>query len=290
VNERIEGCIAAALGGICFGTLGPFSTLFFETGGSAFDLVCVRVVGTAALLGMTTALFRRLELRGIWLIGALALGVPQLGQNFALLEGFARAPAALVILLFYIYPLLVCLGESLFYDVPLTRVRAIAISLGIAGIALTVGRPGSVPMEGVVLGLCAGVCTATYVLAARLLFARHPVEPVELVALMYVLPAVALCAVGSSRFTPPSGEGWLWAILVLAVSSVAAMLLFYTGVKKAGAGDASLLATLEPFVAVVLTYAVLHESLSPSQLVGGSLIVFSVIVVSSLERRRGSSD
>jgi drug/metabolite transporter (DMT)-like permease len=288
---QARGRLAAALGGACFGTLGPFSKLFYERGGSASELISIRVVGTAAVLGTAVALRRRLRIGRGPLIFALALGLPQLGQNYALLEGFSRAPASLVILLFYIYPLVVCVGERVIFGEALDAPRVLALLLGATGIALTVGRPATAPLSGVLLGAGAGLCTAAYILAARHFFTRVEIQPTELIALMYVVPAVALIASGAATgFSFPVGTGWAWATAVLAVSSVLAMLFFYTGIQLTGAGVASLLATVEPFVAVVMAYLMLHESLSLRQLFGGALILAAVLSLTTLRARRQPLD
>jgi drug/metabolite transporter (DMT)-like permease len=193
-----------------------------------------------------------------------------------------------VILLFYVYPLVVCLGEWLLFHERIDTRRIVVLAIGTLGIALTVGKPSAAPVVGVLLGLAGGLCTGTYILGSRWFFMRHRTEPIEMIALMYVLPAVALVGIASVRgIAAPSSAGWMWATIIVLVSSVLAMLCFYTGIQRAGALPASLLATLEPFVAVVLAFFVLHESLSPVQLLGGALILGAVITLTLLKSRPG---
>ena len=64
------------------------------------------------------------------------------------------------------------------------------------------------------------------------------------------------------------------------------MLLFYTGVGLIGAGTTSLLASVEPLVAVVLAYLVLNQSLTATQLGGGALILCSVVALTLPTRAR----
>jgi drug/metabolite transporter (DMT)-like permease len=285
----LGGWIAAALGGAFFGTLGTFSKLFYNTGGSPFQLIFFRVVGSLLILGVAVIARRRLRLGRAPLLFALALGLPQLGQNYSLLEGFSRAPAGLVILMFYVYPLVVFIGEWLLFREKIDATRAAVLAIGTLGIALTVGKPSSAPIVGVLLGLAAGLCTGTYILGSRWFFTRHHTEPIEMIALMHVVPSVALVGIASARgLGTPSAKGWMWAVIIVAVSSVLAMLCFYTGIQRAGALSASLLATLEPFVAVTLAFFVLHESLSLVQLLGGALILGAVITLTTLRAQPSS--
>jgi drug/metabolite transporter (DMT)-like permease len=70
---------------------------------------------------------------------------------------------------------------------------------------------------------------------------------------------------------------------------VIAISLFYTGVKLVGAGTASLLGVGEPLAGVMLAYAVLGESLSALQLLGGLLIVGAVALLGVQARRAAAA-
>jgi drug/metabolite transporter (DMT)-like permease len=277
---------------VSFGTLGMFSKLFYDNGGHPFELLVVRCVGTGLVVWSLWTLRRgRIASRSSAVLG-LSLGIFQLGATYALLEGFDRAPAGLVVLLFYVYPLLVNAGSALFLGEPLGVRRAALLVVGLGGIALTVGAPTNTPAAGVVLGLTAGVCTATYIVAARYVMTRpRAVEPLEFVALVFTAPAIGLAiAAGVHGFRVPSGEGIGYGIGLVAVPSVLALLLFYAAVRLVGGGTASLLATVEPLVAVVLAYVVLHESLEAMQLLGGCVILASVVAVTLPAPRRRRRD
>ena len=85
-----------------------------------------------------------------------------------------------------------------------------------------------------------------------------------------------------------SGEAWGCALAAVFVGAVIPITLFYSGVKRAGATAAGLLSTVEPVVSVLLAYAVLGESLSPLQFIGGTLILMSVIALSVEGSRHGA--
>jgi drug/metabolite transporter (DMT)-like permease len=273
--------------GASFATLGIFSKLFYEHGGRPFELLVLRFVGTALLLGALAAVRRRVRPAPRIVVFGLLLGAFQVGANYALLVGFERAPAGLVVLLFYVYPMLATVGGALLFGEEFGVRRAVVLVLGLAGIGLTVGAPSSAPTIGIVLGLVAGVCTAGYILGARHLLHGSSLEAVEMVTLMYAAPAVGLAIAASIHgFHKPQPAAFGWAAALILVSSVLAMTLFYGAVKLVGAGTASLLATVEPLVAVVLAYLVLGESLTRTQLGGGAVILGSVVALTLPERGR----
>ena len=75
----------------------------------------------------------------------------------------------------------------------------------------------------------------------------------------------------------PAGWGWLACIAV--VSTVAAISLFFAGLRRVGPTTASILATVEPLVTVLLAFLVFGETLGPVQLVGGALVLAAVLVL-----------
>jgi drug/metabolite transporter (DMT)-like permease len=282
----VRGHLLALGAGASFATIGVWSRLFYEEGGTPTDLLVLRFVGAGvflwALVGMRR---RRLPSRRILLLG-LALGAFQLGANVALLEGYDRAPASLVVLLFYVYPVLVTIGSALIFGEEFGLRRAAVVTVGLTGIALTAGTPSSAPAVGILLGLAAGVATCGYVLGSRAAM-RGAMEAIELSALMYLLPALGLAVFGTARgIDIPSPTGLGLAAGLVVIGTVLPMLLFYTAIKLIGAGTTSLLATVEPLVAVVLAYLVLDESLAALQLVGGALILTAVVSLTLPARAR----
>ena len=242
-----------ALGsGVCFGTIGVFSKLFYDHGGHAFDLAVIRMVGGAAVMVVIVCARRRPRPPRRLVIIALSFGVLVGVYNFALLEGYSRAPVPLIVVLYYIYPLLVTIGASLVFGEPFGFQRAIVISLGIAGIALIVGLPHSVPLLGIVMGLGAGVCAAGFVLGSRYLLSEG-LPPVEMLTLYLTGPAVVSMVIAVLKgFPVPSGSAIGWAVCLVLISSVAGPMLFYAAVDRVGASTTSLLASTEPLVTVFL--------------------------------------
>ncbi len=277
----LNGYLVVLVSALLLGTLGVFSKLFYDAGGAPFTLLVLRFALGGPLL-ILVALARHEpwpDRRGIAL-GA-SLGALQLGAAYALFEGFARAPVGLVVLVFFCYPLLVAVGAAVLFDEELGRRRLVVLALGTAGVALTVGVPESANAAGVVLGLIGGVCVAGLVLSARSLLTTGGISPLVLSALMFTSPLVVLLPWAAYRGIDLDlgGEAWAAALGAVIVSVVIPIALFYTGVKMVGAGVASILGVGEPLAGVLLAYAVLGESLTALQLVGGLLIVAAVVVL-----------
>ena len=75
----------------------------------------------------------------------------------------------------------------------------------------------------------------------------------------------------------PTGLAWLAMLAV--VSTVAAITLFFAGLRRVGPSGAAILSTFEPVVTVGLAFVVFGGSLGGAQLVGGALVLGAVLVL-----------
>lgn len=282
MERPLNGYVVVLTSALLLGTLGVFSKLFYDAGGEPYTLLVLRFAAGGPLL-VLIALSRRdrwPSRRGI-VLGA-SLGAFQLGVAYALFEGFARAPVGLVVLVFFCYPLVVALGAAWLFGEELGARRVAVLALGTAGVALTVGAPESANATGIALGLVAGLCVAGLVLSARALTTTGGISPLVLCGLMFTSPLIVLLPVTASRGVDLDlgGEAWLWAAGAVVVSVVIPIALFYTGVQMVSAGAASILGVGEPLASVLLAFAILDESLTRVQLLGGLLIVAAVVLLS----------
>lgn len=281
VDGALPGRAAAIGGGVGFGTLGIFGTLFQDGGGESFTLLLLRFLGTSAILVAVVLLRRRPLPSARDAVLSALFGAAALGATFCLFRGYEEASPGLVTLLFYIYPLIVTVAARVIFDEPLTWVRVALLGVGMVGIALTVGAPGTAFAAGAAWGLAAGVFVSMQILGGRLMMSRS-VDSVQYVLLTYGGAAIALLSLAAliGASAPPSDTiGYAAALIVLA--SVAPTLLFYFAVHRIGAGAASRLATIEPVTAVVLAYVVFGDSLAAIQILGGLLVVCAVALLAA---------
>ena len=170
-------------------------------------------------------------------------------------------------------------GDRGIFGVVLGRARMLVLLAGLAGIALTVGSPGSASAGGVLWGLAAGVLTASYILVSRHVLARTA-EPIRFIAIAFSCAAIAALVVALFAGVDwPAAEALPAAAGVILLGSVVPVLLFYSAISLVGAGTAARLATVEPVTAVALSYVVLGDSLSATQIVGGVIVVASVVML-----------
>ncbi len=220
---------------------------------------------------------------------ALALGACgyalQAGGYFAALD---RIDASVVVLLVYTFPAMVAVAAVSLGRERMDARRVVALTLASGGLALVVAGSGAGAIEpaGAGLGLAAAVVYSGYILVSDGIVAR--VRPDVLTALVCTGAALPLtlgsALIGELRPGELTAAGWGWIACLAVVSTVAAIGLFFAGLRRVGPTTASILATVEPLATVVLAWLVFGETLGPVQLVGGGLVLAAVLAVNARRR------
>jgi drug/metabolite transporter (DMT)-like permease len=265
-----------------------FGKLAYEDGATAGTLLAVRfslaaVLFWALLLAAGTAREVR-ALGGRDVAAGLALGAcayaAQAACYFTALE---RIDASLLSLLVYTFPAIVAAAAIALGRERADSRRLCALALASTGLALVVAGAGAGALEplGAALGVGAAIVYSAYILIGEPIARR--MRPLLLSTLVCTGAAIPL-ALGSALL----GElqpgrvtlaGWGWLACLAAVSTVLAVSLFFAGLARVGPTTASILATVEPLVTVVLALLVFGERLAAAQVAGGALVLGGVVVL-----------
>jgi drug/metabolite transporter (DMT)-like permease len=281
-------CVGSAA---AFGAMAVFGKLAYENGATVGTLLAVRFALAAALFWALVFAGRGgvAELRALVrrdLAVAIGLGAvgyaAQAGCFFAALE---RIDASLLSLMLYTFPAMVAVAAIVLGRERADATRFGALALASVGLVLVLAsaRPGALDPLGAGLALGAAMIYTTYILVSQGIAGR--IGPTLLSALVCTGAAVTLTAgsalVGDLRVGEVNAAGWGWLAGIAVVSTVAAVSLFFAGLKRVGPTTASILSTVEPVVTVVLAFIVFGELLGSLQLVGGALVIAAVLVLSS---------
>src|SRR4051812_3915225 len=296
---RTSGTLLCLGSGAAFGAMGVFGKLAYAQGATVGTLLSVRFALAAVvfwgLVLIRPAARRRLRaLPARDVVAGLTLGAVayalQAGCYFAALS---RIDASLLALLLYTFPVMVAVAAALLGRERLNGRRAGALALASAGGALVVAGAGAGGIEpvGAALGVAAAAVYTTYILVGEGLAAR--VAPGVLSALVCTGAAVSLATgsamLGALRPGALTVAGWGWIAGLALVSTVVAIGLFFAGLPRVGPGAASILATVEPVVTVLLSFAAFGERLAPVQFAGGALVLAAVVMLEARPPRAASA-
>ena len=278
-------CLASAAS---FGAMGIFGKLAYDEGANVGTLLAARFVLAAAVFWLFLACskgarrLRALPRRDIGI--ALALGAvgysAQAGGYFAALQ---RLDASLLSLLVYTFPSMVTVTAIALGRERASWRTALALALASSGLVLVLAgaAAGALDLVGAGLGLAAAVVYSAYILTSEGVAGR--VGPLALSTLVCTGAATTLTlgSVAGGNLdlggVSPLGYGWLAGIAI--VSTVGAVGLFFAGLERVGPTAASILSTVEPVVTVGLAFVVFGETLGPTQLAGGALVLLAVLAV-----------
>ncbi len=286
------GLIAVSAAG--FATLSIFGKFAFAAGLSLTGFLSLRFGGAALLLAIGL-----LALRGRAILPGrrLALILLSLGlfgyavQASFFFLGLQRIPASLSALLLYAYPFFVALLNWGVNHRRPGRHEWMAMVVATLGVALTVTSQGSgigaqpIDRLGVFFTLCsAGWYSGYIIISDRYVHRAGPIISTTWVA---AGAAISFLAVGlitrtwAFELTVTSGAIILGLVLF---STILPISTFFAGMARVGPTTASLLSTLEPVFTILLASLLLHERLSPQQVLGGVLVLASVIWISLPQR------
>jgi len=157
--------------------------------------------------------------------------------------------------------------------------------------AIIVFRPGGVGvwfhLLGDILALATAVSWAAYSVLIRPLVQRHSVFKVS--AWVLLLGSLALLPLGVPQFQghvlatlpPLYWAGYAYSLLAAVVLTNA---FWFAGIRRLGAARGTVYANIQPFIGVFFAGLLLHERISPLQLLGGLIVVAGVVYGRSIAR------
>jgi drug/metabolite transporter (DMT)-like permease len=294
-QTRWTGAGLCTLSAAGFASLTIFGKIALSANISLSTILGLRFGGAALLLFAYLALIRHKKILpgrrlafSLFLLGAIGYA----GESALYFGALGRNPASLNFLLFYVYPAFVALFGVVINHKPPTLREWGAMGLASGGVVLTLGINGpevlqgeSIDGLGIIMVIVSAAWYALYILTSDRYV--HQAGPWVSTAWISAGASVSFFAGGWITKTldgnlTPAGLWLLPAMVVL--STILPLGTFLAGIQRVGPTIASLLSTLEPVFTVLLAVLLLGETLLPSQIAGGTLVLAAVILL-SLPRR-----
>jgi DME family drug/metabolite transporter len=197
--------------------------------------------------------------RAAWLL-LLFLGLSDAGNALCFFGAMQKTSVAVAVLSHYLTPLFVAALSPWVLGEPARRSTWGALFLALSGLVLLL-RPwqaaGGDDVVGALLGASSAVFYATNVFLSKRL--EGPFDAVEIASWPKLTSTIALVVVAVA----------LGGLLCGALPTV----LFYAGLRRTQASQASVLTLVEPLVAVVLGVVVWGEALHATGVVGGACVL-----------------
>jgi len=194
-------------------------------------------------------------------------------------ESIMNASVPVAVLLLYTAPVYVTIFSPMLLKERSTGKGWVALLLSIAGVILIVDPWNvdfSVRSTGIIAGILSGISYAFQIMTSRHISKSYPGCSQAfwsfLIAALLLLPAVAV------PFEIIK-ENSLYLLMLAVFPTILAVSLYFNGLKKVRAANASILGLIEPLSAVIFSIIILHDSISIPVMMGGALILAGGAIV-----------
>ena len=282
------GLVLVVLSAFGFAASPSLARLAYEGGSDPATAALFRFAIGAAVLYPVYRLRRGrlVPSRRLALVG-LGIGLVYAIESVSYLFAVRLIPVSVTVLVFFTFPVFVALLVRLVDKVPVTPVKAVSLVAAFAGVALTTGAaPQALDPVGIGLALLAAIGTAVFIVAGGRL--TREVGSVGFALIAFAVAAFVFGAwivFAGALDLPETALGW-FGLLGGSVTFVVSVLCFFTALKAVDTVSATLIANLEPILAIAIAYLALGELLTVPQLFGGAIVVAAILLPSVTGKRR----
>lgn len=279
------------LGAACWGFMGVFNRMMAQAGVTMGNRVFIRNMGALVLMTVVFALFRpqvfriRLKHLPIFLISG-TFSVIGLAWTYFSCQMLCSLAVAGILL--YLAPSFVVIASAILWKAPLTKRKALSLVLALIGCALVSGIVSgdlTISLKGLLLGVGAGLCYASYTVMAHYGLAHYESFTMiywtflvaGFVSLLWLdVPALV------QTLRQPTG---IWGAIGLVVIATVLPYIFYTkGLERVESGLAAVIANVEPVVAALTGIAFYHETPTVWTVIGIIFVLAAAIILARGEK------
>lgn len=285
------GSLQVILAGICWGTLGIFSTQLGRLGLDSFAISTLRIVSAGVMvMVLLPSLYRTFLTMHAkeWLSLIMQSLIGVLGMTLCYFYAVSQVGVSMAVALLYTAPVFSLVLAKLILGEQISVKSALLAIIAVIGVAcLMAGDKFSLNM-GVIVGLLSGLCYSLYgILGKKAMSFNHSTQMVFFSSVAF--SAIALLflpqtfATYQTLFNLPV-QAWAYVIGLSLVGTIAPFFLYMTALNKLPATTASVFTIIEPLTAIILAIALLGQPLLPLQMIGVALIIGATLA-NALTRR-----
>ena len=283
----LGACASILLSAALWGIIGLWNRRLMAGGFSPTDIVVVRNFGGMVLLAGIFAVKDRSVFRvkrehlkyffGTGIVSVLLFTVCYFNCQ-------KLCSLAVASILLYTAPSFVVVLSALLWKEPVTKKKLLALLLTLVGCALVCGLFSgglTVTLTGVLLGLGAGFFYALYSIFGRYALAHYSSMTVTVWTFLFAGPASLVLVPGSRTLGPALArpDMWLTAAGLVVFSTVLPYIFYTKGLSRVEAGQASIMASLEPVVAPLAGILAFGEPVNAATVAGIICVLAGVVIL-----------
>jgi drug/metabolite transporter (DMT)-like permease len=298
MKNEFKGAILIVIAAFFWGIAATIAKFILNTNADPFKLVNMRLNIAFILLFLILLIFDRqklkitkLDARYLAVLGVVGIVGVQTTYYFTV----SKLNVSMAIFLQYLAPAMIVIYSLAFLKERLSITIFISLGISLLGsVCIILGRDTSVSNTLNIIGLITGLASAFF-LCFYTIYGKVCAARVN--AWTVLLYAIGFGALAYSFVSPP----WvLWKGITLTEFGYVSYLsifatiipfgLYFSGLRYLTPSSASIIAMLEPVVASISAYFLLNEKMTFVQILGGLLIILSVIIINIYYVRRETSN
>ena len=263
---------------VIFGTIGLFvRNIGISSGEIALYRAAMATVLIALFLFVTK---QKIPFRAIKKeIPILLLSGVAMGFNWILLfEAYKYTTVSVATLSYYFAPVIVTIACPILFKEKMGAKQWICFLMSTVGIVLITGLGdlslGNHHMVGILFGLGAACLYATVVLLNKYI---KNVDGIHKTFLQFIAATIVLIpyVLMTSGITVKNldNTGWICLVVIGVVHTGITYCMYFSSLKELSGQKVAILSYIDPLVAVLISVTVLHETMTPWQVLGGVLIL-----------------
>jgi len=282
-----NACLSILAGAFLWGIIGFFVKNLYSAGFTPMQVVAARML--TAFLGLLIWIFckdrRALVIRPAdcrYFVGTGVVSV--MFFNYCLFRAIDESGVSIATILLYTAPFFAILFSRLLFGEALTKIKIAALVFSILGCAFVAGAlpafQGVLSLSGLGFGVGAGFFYALYSIFGKYALRKYNAMTISLYTFLFATLASVPFS-GFSQWAPLllHGKIALYVAGLGILSTILAFMLYTKGLEAIEAGRASIIASVEPVVAAVMSFLVFGERLGPWQYFGIGLVIGSIVLL-----------
>lgn len=291
-NRKLRACLYVLIASCLWGVIGIFVTELRAAGLTPMQIVAVRVTGTAVLYGLillaTDRRSFRIRFRDCYLFVCTGV-VSFVFFTWCYFSAMQECAIGVAAIMMYTAPAIVALLSVWVFGERMTWLKAAAVAVTFAGCVLSSGAIGQkMPsFKGILFGMGSGFGYALYTIFSKLVLKKYGKNT----AFFYTFLFASAASIPLAGFDAQSaallldGRTAFLSLFIAALCCLLPYLLYEEALLTLEAGVAATLSMAEPVVAALTGIALYREPADPMKLLGLTMIVGAVLMLSLRQRR-----
>lgn len=272
-------------GAALWGTIGLFVNALQQLGFDSLQITLLRTGSAGIILFIYTILWRPDQLRIRWrdLPYFLGTGICSIAFfNWCYFQAIQETSLSVAAVLLYTGPAFVVVLSRIFLKESLTPLKILSLLATLLGCCFVVGwLPGldqNITLFGLIIGLGSGLGYGLYSVIGKPATYRY--TPLTITTYTFIIAALFLLPLTEPQralILLTTTPAWSYIVGLSLIPTVVAYLLYTKGLSMLESSRASIAATIEPVIAVLLGIGLLGDNLSLWQGLGIIMILTAVI-------------